>query len=254
MVFRAPYCTDPSPIYIPGMPPAESPEEHVQRSGGYISYFFPDVCLAGPGCISGKLTLDHLLCFAVVCRFVVVSCCADLLLSPICARAAKPGTNYAAGLTPAQIRGLQEAEGWRHAEHWGPYGPELLGFRELPSQIKQMQPTGVDTQGDEGRLQALEAATVARAEGDDWGSIAQYLRESPAAGPLRPEERRMVKESQKVQSVMQKLTSMCPVSMEYTSKVENQFASMVYLAENRSRIRRRYPQLEVSGGRLMGDA
>ncbi len=55
-----------------------------------------------------------------------------------------------------------------------------------------MLPTGVDEQGDEGRRRALEAATVARAEGGDWSSIAQYLRESPSAGPLRPEELQIV--------------------------------------------------------------
>ena len=31
MVFRAPYCTDPSAVVIPGEPPAKSPQEHVER-------------------------------------------------------------------------------------------------------------------------------------------------------------------------------------------------------------------------------
>ncbi len=147
---------------------------------------------------------------------------------------------------------MQSSKGHKDAEHWGPYGPEILSLRELPSQIKQMQPTGVDAHGDEGRMQALEAATVARAEGDDLGSIAQYLRESPAAGPLRPEERRLIEHRGKCASTW--LPPTCSIAMEYNAKVENQFACMVYLAENMPRIRRRYPQLKVSGGRLMGDA
>jgi hypothetical protein len=84
--------------------------------------------------------------------------------------------------------------GLMDAEHWGPYGVWFSEARDLPPQIKQMQPTGLDALGDEGRKRALEAATVARAEGRDWSSIAQYLRESPAPGPLRPEERRKAEE------------------------------------------------------------
>jgi hypothetical protein len=86
--------------------------------------------------------------------------------------------------------------GWKDADHWGVYGPQKASRRDLPPQLKQMQPTGRrDEQGDEGRRRALEAATVARAEGDDWSIIAQHLRESPgaAAGPvLRAKERQVV--------------------------------------------------------------
>ncbi len=102
-----------------------------------------------------------------------------------------PATSYNPSLTPRALHILLLQGGYKDAEHWGPYGPLLLRFRDLPPQLQQMQPTGLDEQGDEGRRQALEAATVARAEGGDWSSIAQYLRESPAAG-LRQEERKIV--------------------------------------------------------------
>ena len=55
MVFRAPYCTDPSAVVIPGVPPAKSPQEHAERSGYYLSLFYPDLRFTGPGCFEGAL-------------------------------------------------------------------------------------------------------------------------------------------------------------------------------------------------------
>ncbi len=93
------------------------------------------------------------------------------------------------------IQVLTYQRGWKDAEHWGVYGPVELGSLDLHPELQQMQPTGRlgSEQGDEGRKRALEAATVARAEGGDWGGIAQSLRESPGAGPrMQPAERALV--------------------------------------------------------------
>jgi hypothetical protein len=133
---------------------------------------------------------------------------------------------------------MQLQGGYKDAEHWGPYGFQCLGPRDLPPQLKQMQPTGLDEQGDEGRRRALEAATVARAEGGDWSSIAQYLRESPAAGLLRTEERQLADEMSAPGYTGHRTTPQ-PFSARYCGYV-------VYETENVDRIRRAFPTLTVS--------
>ncbi len=57
VVLKAPYCTDPSAVYIPGLPPVKSPQEHAERSGYYLSFYYPDVRFTGPGCWLGELPL-----------------------------------------------------------------------------------------------------------------------------------------------------------------------------------------------------
>jgi hypothetical protein len=129
--------------------------------------------------------------------------------------------------------------GHKDAEHWGPYGPISLGPRDLPPQLKQMQPTGMDAQGDEGRRQALEAATVARAEGGDWSSIAQYLRESPAAGPLRQEERQMAERMSSISHSNRRRAE------PFDARMAGVCASWVYHQENFARVLRKHPELTV---------
>jgi hypothetical protein len=141
---------------------------------------------------------------------------------------------------------LQLEGGFKDAEHWGPYGPEAVRFRELPPQLKQMQPTGTqDEQGDEGRRRALEAATVARAEGGDWSSISRYLRESPAAGPMRPEQRRLAEElrSRDV-SDARYAHGTEPVPLD--AGLAGMCASLIFRAESLPRIKRKNPALSVS--------
>ena len=54
MVFKAPYCTDGSAIVIPGMEPAKSPQEHAERTGDYLSLYYPKLGFTGPGCWLGE--------------------------------------------------------------------------------------------------------------------------------------------------------------------------------------------------------
>jgi hypothetical protein len=140
---------------------------------------------------------------------------------------------------------LKSQGGYKDAEHWGKYGAQMLGDRNLPPQLKQMQPTGRrDEQGDEGRRRALEAATVARAEGDDWGSIAQSLRESPGAvGPLRSEERRQAEELHTIEAPSSVNASSRPVP--FNARLADELAFMVYSQENVARVERKYPALTV---------
>jgi hypothetical protein len=126
-----------------------------------------------------------------------------------------------------------------------------MGPRDLPPQLKQMQPTGQgDEQGDEGRRRALEAATVARAEDDDWSSIAQSLRESPGAvGPLRSEERRMAVELTARVTVSMASSSINSSSSSRSIPLDPEMlyisAMRVYSAENHFRLLRKYPSLGV---------
>ncbi len=131
---------------------------------------------------------------------------------------------------------MQVGGGIKDAEHWGPYGPQYLDPRDLPPRLKQMQPTGLDEQVDEGRRRALEAATVARAEGQDWSSIAQYLRESPVSGPLCPEERLMAERMR---------TAVSRHNMTAQPFNTDMHAFFVYRAENFERVTRTHPGLMV---------
>jgi hypothetical protein len=169
--------------------------------------------------------------------------------SPLCitniALAGEPATSFSPNMAASMIRLMKLQGGDLDAKHWGLYGHQYLYSRDLPPQLKQMQPSGVDAQGDEGRLRALEAATVARAEGGDWSSIARYLRESPAAGPLRPEERRKVEENAQLRSgpEVDLFSGSSPVPLE--AWLLEFCARILYLAETVPRMRARYPALSV---------
>jgi hypothetical protein len=56
VVLKAPYCTDPLTVCIPGLPPVKSPQEHADRTGCYLSTYYPDLCFTGPGCWKGELS------------------------------------------------------------------------------------------------------------------------------------------------------------------------------------------------------
>jgi hypothetical protein len=117
-----------------------------------------------------------------------------------------------------------------------------MGQRGLPPLLRQMQPTGMDAHGDEGRRQALEAATVARAEGEDWSSIAQYLRESPPAGSLSSEERQVAER-------FKSGSGRGSISMTKTDTEPfdaRECAPLVHRSENLARVRRAHPHLSVS--------
>jgi hypothetical protein len=55
MVFKAPYCTDPSAVVLPpGKSPAKSPQEQAERTGKFLSFYFTDLRFTGPGCWYGE--------------------------------------------------------------------------------------------------------------------------------------------------------------------------------------------------------
>ncbi len=54
LVFKAPYCTDPSAIVIPEMEPAKSPQQHAERTGDFLSLYYPKLRFTGPGCWLGE--------------------------------------------------------------------------------------------------------------------------------------------------------------------------------------------------------
>jgi hypothetical protein len=140
--------------------------------------------------------------------------------------------------------------GIKDADHWGVYGPRTMSSRGLPPQLKQMQPTGRrEEQGDEGRRRALEAATVARAEGDDWGSIAQSLRESPgAAGPLSSEERRQAEVQAAARDSWFGNPRISGTPRPFDSELSEELACIVYGQENRHRVLKANAGLSVRQG------
>jgi hypothetical protein len=163
----------------------------------------------------------------------------------VCPCAGEPATSFELSLSPDQIKLRKLEGGLKDAEHWGVYGPQKLGLTDLPPQLRQMQPTGlVGEQSDEGRRRALEAATVARAEGEDWGSIAQHLRESPGEVlKLRPEERLRVNELDAVRASSN--TSMSSSPQPLDSELLSGIAFTVYSSENRARVFRKFPMFTV---------
>ena len=248
MVFRAPYCTDLTAM-IPGMSPAKSPQHHAERSGYYLSFFYPDLRFTGLGCWRGELPLRPA-APSTLCIWALSSRRLDPCPPVVnAALAGKPATSFSTCYSPDHIQVLQLEGGHKDAEHWGPYGHRPMGPRNLPPQLKQMQPTGLDEQGDEGRRRALEAATVARAEGGDWSSIAQYLRESPAAGPMRREECEFFEEvtaDGMTYSNFRKWVATQRAPEPLDGEMANQLAAWVFIVEIRPRLTRAYPALTVS--------
>ncbi len=158
-------------------------------------------------------------------------------------------------MSDENIRAIRLDGGIKGVESWGPFGPLPVSSRNLPPQLKQMQPTGThDEQGDEGRLRALEAATVARAEGGDWGSFVQYLRESPAAGPLNSEERFRLEGLRSCNTSDNRNIGNCKSPVPFDASFTEASASTVYEAENFPRILRAHPGLKVRRivGRSLG--
>jgi hypothetical protein len=126
MVLKAPFCTNPSAVFTPGMSPVKSPQEHAKKSGRYLSFYFPDLRFTGPGCWRGELT------FRI--RNSVrnlpagpAGLCADQACVTHRVFAGQPAAFFDRHVSPQMARAMMLEGGFKDAKHWGEFGAQITG-------------------------------------------------------------------------------------------------------------------------------